>query len=333
MKKYIYIIFTSFLLASCSSNSWNIDISNITINQKFKRFDLDLFRINTDSIWSYVPSLEKKYGSFFDLYNQRIIKIGGTNNFNYADKLKNFITDPYINETFKISEKIFQNNTFITPINNAFKRYHYYFPERTIPNIYTHISGFNQSIVIDSTFISVSLDKYLGKDSKFYKMLRTPIYLRNNMHPAKIPTDVIMALGLTEFDYNDSTKNNLINQMIYYGKIHIFLDALLPNSTDTLKWGISKDKLKWCHKNERQIWMYLIENKLLFSSKYKEIKMFIDEGPFTKPFSKKSPARTGRWLGYQIVKSYMHNNKNISLTELMLNNNYQEILDQAKYNP
>jgi hypothetical protein len=333
MKKYIYVILVVSLFSSCHTNHWDIDISDIEINQDFKRFDIDLFSINKDSVWSYVPVFEKKYGSFFDIYNQRIINIGETNNFNYADKLLSFITDPYISEAYNTGYKLFKNNAFFPVINDAFKRYHHYFPDKNIPAIYTHISGFNQSLVVDSAFISISLDKYLGSKSKFYSMLRTPMYLRKNMHPKKIPTDVIMALGLTEFLYDDSKNNNLAHQMIYYGKIHLFIDALLPNSVDTLKWGMSEKKLKWCVKNERQMWLYVIENKLLFSSDYKDIKRFIDEGPFTKPFSKESPARTGQWLGYQIVKSYMKHNKNITLKELMLNDNYQQILDQAKYKP
>ena len=329
---FLYVLITAFLLSGCSSNRWDIDISDVNIEQNFYRFDIELFSINQDSVWSYVPYFNEKYGTFFDLYNRGVINIGGSNQFNYADNLLKFITDPYISETYNVGNKLFKDNLFKQPINDAFKRYHYYFPDRIIPDIYTHISGFNQSMVIDSTYISISLDKYLGSNSKYYEMLRTPVYLRYSMNPDKIPSDVMMSWALTEFPF-EPKNDNLSSHMIYYGMMHMFLDAMLPNTPDTLKWGMTAEKLKWCTKNDRQMWLYLIENKMLFNSSYKDIKRFIDDGPFTTPFSKQSPARTGRWLGYEIVKSYMKHHSKMTLKELMESNNYQEILNESRYKP
>ena len=76
---FLYGVFIFLTLAGCRSNSWDIDISEIEIEQNFQRFDKDLFTIDHDSIWNYVSIFEKRYGQFFDLYNYGIIKIGGTN--------------------------------------------------------------------------------------------------------------------------------------------------------------------------------------------------------------------------------------------------------------
>lgn len=329
---YLIIILLGLLVTGCQNNPWDIDLSGITINQSYERFDQDLFETPTDSIWKMVPIWEEKYGNFFEAYNQQIISIGGTNQLDYADKLAYFMTDPYIAEAYTKVQQKFPTLGFQPELTNAFKRYHHYFPEKTIPDIYTHISGFNQSIVVDSLYISISLDKYLGTGCKFYKMLRSPMYLRQNMYPEKITSDVINALALTEFPYKPKS-DNLVSQMIYYGKIHVFMDALLPNLADSVKWGFSEEKIKWCHKNEQKMWLYLIENKLLFSSEYKEIKRYIDDGPFTSTFSKESPARTGRWLGYQIVLSYLKAKPNTSLSELMQISDYQQLLSESKYKP
>ncbi len=334
MQRFIifYCLIIVFTLAGCHQNSWDIDISDIKIEQDFKRFDKDLFTIDHDSIWNYIQVFEKKYGKFFDLYNYSIINIGGTNQMDYADKLLYFITDPYIAEAYKNVAMLFANEKFRYDIYDAFCRFSYYFPNKGIPNIYTHISGFNQSIVVDSGFVSISLDKYLGANSKYYSMLHTSLYLRSNMHPKKIPSDVMLSWALTEFPRNNEN-DNLSDQMIYYGKMHVFLDAMLPNTADSLKWGFSEKKLRWCNKNEQQMWLYLIENKLLFNTSYKEIKRFIDNGPFTTPFSKESPARTGRWLGYQIVKSYLKHNPNVTLKQLMETNSHKKIFNESMFKP
>jgi hypothetical protein len=63
------------------------------------------------------------------------------------------------------------------------------------------------------------------------------------------------------------------------------------------------------------------------------IKRFIDDAPYTAAFSEESPGRTGVWLGWQIVRSYMKQNKNTKLANLMNNANYQSILNQSGYQP
>jgi len=63
------------------------------------------------------------------------------------------------------------------------------------------------------------------------------------------------------------------------------------------------------------------------------IKRFIDDGPFTAPFTEDSPARTGAWLGWQIVRSYMKKHPDVKLPELLRNQDYQGILNQSGYQP
>lgn len=327
---WTYFVF-ALLFVACNNNKWKIDVSNISLETDIVRFDREIFELNHDSLAMEVPRLKDEYGTYFKLYNHGVINIGVSDAFDYADKLLYFITDPYIGEAYKQIKKTDFNIEF-DKVKDGFKHYKYYFPKKQTPKVYTHVSGFNQSIVIDSGLVSISLDKYLGAESKFYAMLRTPMYLRSNMHKQKIPTDVLMAWVLTEFPYNEKN-DNLANRMIYYGKIHTLLDAFLPNEADSLKWGYSQNKLNWCKENERQMWLYLIENKLLFSSNFKEIKRFTDDGPFTTPFSKESPSRTGRWLGYQIVNSYLKHNPQVSLQHLMEIQDHQLILNESKYKP
>lgn len=334
MREYRFVLFLIIVLAvvACKQNKWEINTSAIETNQEFKQFHAELFALNTDSLWDYIPDLEIEYGNFFEVYNTRIINIGGTNQLDYNSKLAYFLTDPDIIGAYGLAnKKIDLPKTFIE-IGEGFKRYRYYFPNKIIPHIYTHISGFNQSVVIDTNYISIALDKYLGTNAKYYQMLRTPMYKRLNMYPEKIPSDVFFAWSETEFLYGNSTEN-LINKMIYYGKLHIFLDAMLPNAVDSVKLGFSGDQLAWCKKNESQMWVYLVENKLLFSTAFKDLNKYLNEGPFTSTFSKQSPARSGRWIGYQIVQSYLKANPNVTLPQLMENTNYQQILNESKYKP
>jgi len=81
------------------------------------------------------------------------------------------------------------------------------------------------------------------------------------------------------------------------------------------------------------MWNYLVENKLLFSTKQMDIVRYITDGPTTTVFPQESPARTGVWLGRQIIRSYMRHNPGVSLPQLMANNDYQQILNASVYTP
>ncbi len=48
---------------------------------------------------------------------------------------------------------------------------------------------------------------------------------------------------------------------------------------------------------------------MLFSVNNSDIVKYIGEGPFTTDFNKESPARTGAWIGWQIVRKYMDENR------------------------
>ncbi|MBI5217841.1 MAG: hypothetical protein HY958_02800 [Bacteroidia bacterium] len=330
--KFLILILSVFF-AGCKSNTFDIDVSNIKAEVKIHRFEKDLFAIKLDSIADYVPKLSKKYGAFFDLYSNKIITIGSPYQRSYPEYLKGFITDYTINEVYRKCNEVFPDvDELEKKLTMAFKHYKYYFPNKTVPAIYTYISGFNQSVVTAENILGIGLDKYLGKNCDFYKRLVLPMYIRVKMHKAKIPSDCMVAWAQAEFPFS-AESDNLINTIIYQGKVMYFADAMLPTEHDTLKMGFTEKQLKWCEKNESEMWTYLVEKKQLFINDFLSIKKYTDEGPFTSGFTQKSPGRACVWLGRQIVCAYMKNNPNVTIAELMNDNDYQKILAKAKYKP
>jgi hypothetical protein len=233
----------------------------------------------------------------------------------------------------KLVEKEFSDFEKIeNDLNKAFKYYQFHFPDKELPTIYTYISGFNQSIVTAENIIGISLDKYLGRDCSYYKQLRTaPQYKIVNMHKDKLVSDVAYAWGITEFDENNAT--NLMGNIIYHGKLMYFVDALLPDTHDSIKIGYTTKQLDFCINNEAQMWNYLVEKKMLFSNKRMDIVRYINDGPSTSGFPMESPGRAGVWLGWQIIRKYMAKYPEITLKALMQNNEYQQILNDSEYFP
>jgi gliding motility-associated lipoprotein GldB len=327
------IIFLSILTACKRKDKFDITTSKINLELKIKRLDKDIFEIDPGNVAEELPALIENYGEFYELYSMRIINLGNPYQEDYPEILAGFVTDYTMNKVFEKTMNVFPTVKNIeTSLQKAFKRYKFYFPDRIVPQVYTYIGGFNQSMVVSDSILGIGVDKYLGKECEFYDRLGIANYLQKNMNPENIPTDAVKAWALTEFLYNDSI-DNLVNNMIYQGKIQYFLDAMFPKVADTLKMGFTSDQMRWCIKNEKQMWNYLIENKLLFTTDYMTINQHINPAPFTSGYPNDSPGRASVWLGWQIVKEYMRRNSGITLNELMLNDDYQAILSESRYEP
>ena len=333
MNRVLLLIALSFLTICCHRNPLNVDVSGINLKLEIHRLDHELFEIQHNNATYKIDALQKKYGEFFDAYTSNILAIGERSDSDYYSNLNMFLQDSIREQTRIKIDSVFRETSLIRQkLEDAFKHYRYYFPNKTVPQIITLISGFNQSIVLNREAVGISLDNYLGEKCPFYEQLGVAIYKRENMKAEKIPTDVLYAWANSEFEFDDS-KNNLLSNMVYYGKIMYFLDAMFPEEPDYLKIGYKPEKLEWCYKNEAGMWTYLIEQKLLFTTERMNIVRFIGPAPFTTTFTNESPGRTGIWLGWQIVRKYMKRNPGVTLQGLMAENDYQKILNESKYMP
>ena len=322
------------VLFACNHNRLKVDISGIEKNVEIVRFDEELFDLPQKDTLSELLELRNKNPEFFDLFTYKVIRIGGIDEPQFSDLMHQFLNDTMIlgvkqmvNETFSDFKPISKQ------INKAFKYYQYHFPEKEIPTIYTCISGFNQSVFTAENIIGISLDKYLGRDCSYYPQLSTtPQYKIMNMYKNKIVSDVAYAWGMTEF--NETNKaTNLLGNMIHQGKLMYFADALLPEMNDSLKIGYTGKQLEWCKNNEAQMWLTLVEKKMLYSSKRMDIIRYINDAPYTNGFPLESPGRTGIWIGWQIVRQYMKKHPEVTLPQLMQNSDYQGILNASGYFP
>ena len=238
-------------------------------------------------------------------------------------------------EIFSDVEKKFgdfskQNSEFTT----AFRYYSYYFPKKPIPKVVTMISGFSYPVICDSTTLGVSLDMYMNPEYKFYSTLEPPLpnYLRSKMSSEYIVPDAMK--GWAESDYEiDESSGKMIDFMVSQGRELYFLDKILPDTHDTLKIGYSSSQLDWCRINEKNICSFFIDNKMLFSFDPNLMNKFVYDGPTTNGFPKESPGNIGKFIGWNIVKAYMNNHKEITLEQLMNEKSMQKIFDESKYKP
>jgi hypothetical protein len=180
--------------------------------------------------------------------------------------------------------------------------------------------------------IGVSMEQYMGSNCIFYQYLGIPEYKQANMYPNKMVADIFYAFAASLYPYK-AVSNNLLSNMMYEGKLLYFAEAMCRDLPDTVLIGYPREKLRWCKANEATMWAYLIEHRMLYSSDRILLRKFLGDAPFTNDFSSESPGRAAAWLGWQIIRSYMNKNKQVTLPEMMALDNYQEILSQSGYHP
>ncbi len=329
------LIVSCLVFFSCSRNKFDIDVSHIKVELKISRFERDFFAANHENLNEFHKKLYEKYGVFYQRYVENMTGIGLVNDPAISYSLQTFLSDKYIKEIYDDTEKKFSGDLNVEyALTDAFKHCKYYFPEMIIPEIITFISGFNYAIAVTDSVLGIGLDMYLGNDYKNYAKSGFPLYKITLMNREYIISDAMKSWLMTEF-FSDENKHpkDVLGTMIMHGKIMYLLDAVLPNEPDSIQIGYSRDQLEFCEKNEFNIWAHLVDKQLLYSSENQTIAQFFNDAPFTSGLPKESAPKIGIWVGWQIVKSYMENNSEFTLTDLMKKENAQEILTLSKYKP
>jgi hypothetical protein len=330
---YIINVILLVTLAGCRHDPLDVDVSHMDLEIPIHRFDREIFTMDMDTVDAAIGLFYEEYGDFFDVYNVHVINIGPASQKYYGSYLSMFVNDPTNIAVYNDVQEVFgEMESTQAELTDAFRRYLVHFPDSAAPQVVTFVGGFNHKLVTVGQYIGIGLDQYLGRDYRFYDMLRNPEYMQYNQHPGKIPSDVALAWGAAKFPYNDSV-DNVLNRMIYNGMLLYFTDALLPGMADSLKIGFHPGQMKWCRNNESQMWTYLVEHKLLFENDPLVMRKLTEAAPNTYYFTSESPGRAAVWLGWQIVREYMRRNTGTTVAGLMQMTDYQKILSGSKYRP
>lgn len=319
-----FILIPIIFLISCKNNNkLNIDVSAIKAEVKIDRYEQDLFKLNMTKLAEGLKTLAAKYPIFVkdSLRPEEI------------NQLLSFTTDPNARQVYDDVTKKYPELGFLeVELSDAFKHIKFYFNKFEVPKVYTFITNvdYNNRVIYWNNNLGISLDLYLGQS--YYAKYGFPNYQSYLFRKESITTDCIGQVIETQFPFRGH-KKDLMSYMIYHGKLLYLMDAIFPKLDDSLKIGFTGSQMKWCANNERHIWQYFIDKKLLYSTDDKSIRQFINDGPFTAPFTKESPARTGQWIGLQIVRAYMNENPEVTVQQLMNEEDVLKILTRSKFKP
>ncbi len=330
--KITSIIFFGIMMAACDNAKRSADTSGIELDVKIERFDSALWAMNRKDLPTALHALDSAYPDITPVYLERVVEFGSIDDTLTTFTLQKFFADTAVAQLYTDVLSRFDNlSEEENELNETFKRAKVFFPEKATPRFYTHLSGLNQSMVVGDGFISASIDNYMGADYPLYEKVGIYGYLRQNMQPEKLVPDYVVAWLSSEFPFVPRT-GELQEEMIYRGKILYVASILLPEKPDSLFIGYTKAQWDWCKKYKSDMWMVLVKSKHLFSRDAMIRAKYLNDSPFTTPFTQQSPGRAGTYIGWQIVEQYMKEHREVSPKELMLMP-ANDIMRKTPYNP
>ena len=333
MKRYIYVIaIIGFALISCKREKRRADLTGIECDIKIERFDSLFWGLDTTRLAEEFAKLQAEHPNITPIYTENVVQFGHPDSAITHDTYKLFRSNKEVGKLYEDALKIYADVSDIEKdLTEAFRRAKYFLPQFPTPRVYCHVSGLNQSLIVDEEFISLSIDNYLGADYQLYKEIGIYKYQRPNMRREKVAPDYITAWLSSEF--SNSLADNLLSDMIRYGKILYTVSVLLPKTPERVIMGYSEEQWEWVKKNEANMWNALIASKDLYTTSMMIKNQYIGDGPFTKPFTQESPGRAGTYIGWRIVENYMKYNPQISIQQLLQQPDAQMILNNSNYRP
>ena len=327
MRKQIALLFTLLFILSCRQQTCEIDpaVASIDVKVDLERLERQFYGLKTQK---EVQDFLQQHPVFTQKYLQRSQYPGEEQ---LISSLLQLTRDPNLQKFVKETEQHFGDMADVQQdLTNAFKHLKYYYPRFVVPEVKTFVSGLlGPDIFLSDSLVIIGLDYFAGKKASYrpqqpdYILTR---YEKENIVPALVT--------LISSRYNKTDPNNtMLAEMVNYGKSYYFTKQMMPCTPDSLIIGYTDQQMADISYNEGKIWAHFIEKSLLFETSHFKVNKYTGERPNVPEISARCPGRIATWVGWQIVKKYMAENPQVTLPQLMAENNAQKIFNHSKYKP
>ncbi|MBK7410313.1 MAG: hypothetical protein IPL49_20005 [Saprospirales bacterium] len=338
---FFFALLLALVVQSCQCNKSNDipDVSRIPVEVKIRRFEKDLFQIDTMQMAAGLDQLEKDYPEFGAIFFGQLL--GSKDSLiapeGHVAYVKGFVTHPAIRHLYDTTQFVYPNLDFLEEqLGQSFRFLKYYFPNSQVPDLTTFVSEYTiASFIYGENSLAVGLDFFLGADYPY--AIYNPgnpnfsQYLTRTYNKDHLTAKILMPL--VEDLCGNPPGGRLLDFMIHNGKKLYILDHLAPFLSDTVIMEYTSDQLSWCKDNELDIWAHFLQEDLLYSSNWQDIRKLVEYSPASPGMPPEAPGRTANWMGWQVIKEYMRRNPKTTFQELIELQDAQVILDQSKYRP
>lgn len=325
------IILMTFVLVSCQGDKLDVDVSSIDYEPEFYRFDQRLFQATSSAdLIDINKALIEDGGELYEFYVYDALRSGSV----YADSINEylwyFVQDSMMQLLYADIQQEFSDiedvqNQFI----DMFKHQKYHLPnEKTPAAFYMYNSAFSYGVISTDSVMGIGLDMYLGPENRIVKEVRFPLYMKEKMHKDYLPVDVAHSWLITNVIGEDRGET-FLSSMIYFGKLRYVMEAMLPDLPEHQIIRYSQEEYEFALASEYEIWQYIVDMNWIYSIDMKVKLRYFKEAPETVGIDG-SPGRIGQFMGWQMVRSFMEQNNELTVEDLINHTTETEILKAYK---
>ena len=331
MNRILTLLAICLMMASCQEKTpaykAKLDIKTEPYDLEFDRYEEALFNLDTANFQQELMKIQDRYRVFLD---------GDLNDLEAVSYLKDFAIDPYSITLYNKVNAVFPDLKQVEPmVEDVLAHFHYYYPDIQLPTkAFTCVTGVTADVPAVQIFgddIVISLDWYLD-DEEIYDQIGMPKYMSLRRNLSSLAKDVAKELYMNYLE-EWRKQGQVIDEMVYCGKVDFFVEAMCPTLPDSVLLGYSTRQWQWAVDNEGAVWADIVGSRRLYDSSLDSYMMFFGDGPFTQAYSNDAPSRLGEFFGLNIVRSYVSTHDDFSLPQFMNRADLQEIFQDSGYKP
>lgn len=330
MKPLYYIILAFSLFSSgCTKSSDSVKDSNIRQHASFTRLDRIVAQfsdLSPASQHSIVDSLASPLNDYIYLMGASTGNMPASiDSLSHTAAFAMF--EPEVNKTFQSADAIERElGTLDANIRELLPKLPQY-------SYYGIISPYRQQIMLVDSVVYVALNHYLGESHEAYSSM--PAYARATKKAGYIPLDIAEAILSVEYPFESSGNPTAVQYLIYQGVLLKMISSLTETDDTATLMGWNAAQLSEVRAQETSIWRKMAAENLIYSTDMQLARRMTEPAPSTALLSADLPGRIGRYIGYQIVNSYLARHPDTNLSDILSSDFYNatSTLIESGYSP
>lgn len=233
MKYLCYILLPLIWLCSSCEFKFNNTDEKEHRSIVIHRFDRLESRYLTTGDFSALQQMNTDYPIETRTLIENVLNLGDVNEPEINSRWLNYFQDSLLQDVISAVDSQYVDMTDISQLMyKTFKRLGRAIPHIPVPEIYTQIGAFNQSVVIGDGLIGISLDKYLGSDFapyvKYYDEQQRSTMTREYIVPDCV-SFYLLSYYPAPLGQNDQETLKL--KAVHMGKVMWVVNKLMDNHT------------------------------------------------------------------------------------------------------
>ena len=307
------------LFSACSRETERVEI---------RRFEQLLFQTPPEALKETLKHEQKRFDC--PVLNLQ------PDNPNYMAMLQGFVTDPLILRVWHSTDSLYHDLAWLeTSLGTALAKARRCCPEIEYNRVFTLITAdfqnYDNRVFCYGKDMVISIDRYAVGSMQDLHFFGMPAYLVNLCRKENLLADCMAAAARSHIVMPEGDPT-FLDYAIAEGKVLWLLDQTLPDTPDSVKIRYSGAQLQWMRDNVENVWGWLIQNKVLYSSDLAQLRNLIDDAPKTNAFGEGSAPRTGAFIGWQIVKQYMKKS-GVTASQLFAEPDSRKLLETSGWRP